>query len=80
MAAFAGKTFNSKNPYKKGGNMQPAYQTAAVKSLVKKGLRKSAKSKKRKHCYDRSNIDSNNEWEFRCSNTKLSVGKHLKIR
>jgi hypothetical protein len=39
-----------------------AYLTAAIKSLVKKGFKKAAKSKKRKHCsYDLSSSDSNSE-------------------
>jgi hypothetical protein len=61
MAASAGKPFNSKKPYKKGSNKQPAYLTAAVKSLVKKGLKKAAKSKKHRCCYDSSSSASNSE-------------------
>ncbi len=38
---------NAKKPAKKGGNQQMAYLTAAVESLVKKGLKKAMKSKKR---------------------------------
>jgi hypothetical protein len=39
-----------------------AYLTATIESLVKKGLKKAAKSKKRKRCpYDLSSSDSNIE-------------------
>jgi hypothetical protein len=50
---------NAKKPAKKGGDQQMAYLTAAVESLVKKGLKKVMKSKKRKG-YD-SSSDSNSE-------------------
>jgi hypothetical protein len=53
---------NAKKPIKKGGNQQMAYLTAAVEYLVKKGLKKVMKGKKRKHSrtYD-SSSDSNSE-------------------
>jgi hypothetical protein len=44
---FQGKPVNAKKPAKKGGNQQMAYLMAAVESLVKKGLKKAMKSKKR---------------------------------
>jgi hypothetical protein len=59
VSSFQGKPANAKKPAKKGGNQQMAYLTAAVESLVKKGLKKAMKSKKRKR-YD-SSSDSNSE-------------------
>ncbi len=49
---------SAKKPAKKGGDQQMAYLTAAVESLVKKGLEKAMKGKKRKHnrTYDSSSI------------------------
>jgi hypothetical protein len=47
VSSFLGKPANAKKPAKKGGNQQMAYLTAAVESLVKKGLKKTMKSKKR---------------------------------
>jgi hypothetical protein len=47
VSLFQGKPVNAKKPAKKGGNQQMAYLTAAVESLVKKGLKKAMKSKKR---------------------------------
>ncbi len=49
---------NAKKLAKKGGNQQMAYLTAAVESLVKKGLKKAMKSKKRKRYDSSSNSDS----------------------
>jgi hypothetical protein len=43
------KFSDAKKPSKKGGNKQMAYLTATIESLVKKGLKKAMKSKKRKH-------------------------------
>jgi hypothetical protein len=37
------------HPSKRGGDKQMAYLTAAVESVMKKGLKKAMKSKKRKH-------------------------------
>jgi hypothetical protein len=37
---------NTKKPFKKGGDKQMAYLMAAIETLVKKGLKKAAKSKK----------------------------------
>jgi hypothetical protein len=52
----------SKKPFKKGGDKQMAYLMAAIKSLVKNGLKKAVKLKKHKRCsYDSSSIDSNLE-------------------
>jgi hypothetical protein len=61
MAAAAGKPFEAKKPFMKGGHKQLASLTPTVNSRVKKGLKKAAKSKKRKHSYDLSNSDSNSE-------------------
>ncbi len=61
VSSFQGKSANAKKPPKKGGNQQMAYLTAAVESLVKKGLKKVMKGKKRKRscAYDSSsNSDS----------------------
>jgi hypothetical protein len=61
VSSFQGKPANAKKPAKKGGNQQMAYLTAAVESLVKKGIKKAMKGKKRKrnHAYDSSsNSDS----------------------
>ncbi len=62
VSSFQSKPANAKKPAKKGGNQQMAYLTAAVGSLVKKGLKKAMKGKKRKHsrAYD-SSSDSNSE-------------------
>jgi hypothetical protein len=62
IAAAACKPSEAKMPFKKGGDKQMAYLTATIESLVKKGLKKAAKSKKQKHCsYDSSCSDSNLE-------------------
>jgi hypothetical protein len=62
VAAAAGRPFQVKKPFKKRGNKQMAYLTATIEYLVKKGLKKAAKSKKRKRCsYDTSSSDSNSE-------------------
>jgi hypothetical protein len=57
-----GEPSEAKKPFKKGGNKQMAYLMATIKSLVKKGLKKAANSKKQKHhSYDLSSSDSNLE-------------------
>jgi hypothetical protein len=64
MAAAAHKSGDVKPSFKKGGNKQMAYLTAAVESVMKKGLKKAMKSKKRKrNCtYDSlSSSDSDSE-------------------
>jgi hypothetical protein len=61
ISSFQGKPANAKKPAKKGGDQQMAYLTAAVESLVKKGLKKAMKGKKHKcnRAYDSSsNYDS----------------------
>jgi hypothetical protein len=62
VSLFQGKPVNAKKPTKKGGNQQMAYLTATFESLVKKGLKKAMKGKKRKRnrAYD-SSSDSNSE-------------------
>jgi hypothetical protein len=58
------KPSDAKKPFKKGGNKQMAYLTATIESLMKKGLKKAMKSKKRKHscAYDSSSSsDSDSE-------------------
>jgi hypothetical protein len=54
--SLQGKPANAKKPAKKIGDQQMAYLTATVESLVKKGLKKAMKGKKRKrsHAYDSS--------------------------
>jgi hypothetical protein len=44
---FQGKPADAKKPAKKGGDKQMAYLTATIESLVKKGLKKAMKGKKR---------------------------------
>ncbi len=62
VAAAAGKPSEAKKPFKKGGNKQMAYLRANIESLVKKGLKKAAKSKKcKRHSYDLSSSDSNSK-------------------
>ncbi len=62
ISSFQGKPANAKNPAKKGGDQQMAYLTAAVESLVKKGLKKAMKGKKRKHNRTHNSCsDSNSE-------------------
>jgi hypothetical protein len=64
MAAAAGKPGDAKPSFKKGGNKQMAYLMAAIESVMKKGLKKATKSKKRKRncAYDSpSSSDSNSE-------------------
>ncbi len=57
-----------------------AYLTAAVESLVKKGLKKAMKGKKRKRsrAYD-SSSDSNSEQGIGSRDTDLLVDKRLKL-
>jgi hypothetical protein len=57
------KPGDAKQPSTKGGEKQMAYLTATIESMMKKGLKKAMKSKKRKkdHAYDlpsSSNSDS----------------------
>jgi hypothetical protein len=63
VSLFQGKPTNAKKPAKKGGDKQMAYLTATVESLVKKGLKKAIKGKKRKrnHAFDSSSSDSNSK-------------------
>ncbi len=61
VAAAAGKSFEASKPFKKGGNKRLAHLMATVKSLVKKVLKKDAKSKKHKRHYDLSSSDSDSE-------------------
>ncbi len=59
-----------------------AYLTATVESLMKKGLKKAMKSKKRKRnrAYDSpSSSDSNYKQEAGCRDTEHVVDKHLKL-
>jgi hypothetical protein len=63
VSLFQIKPADAKRPAKKGGGKQMAYLMAIVESLVKKGLKKAMKGKKRKrnHAYDSSSSDSNSE-------------------
>jgi hypothetical protein len=77
MAAAVGKPFEAKKPFKKEGHKQMAYLTATIKSLVKKGLKKAAKSKKQQHCsYILSSSDSDSEEETRCRDMLLDISSH----
>jgi hypothetical protein len=63
VSLFQTKPTNAKKPAKKGGGQQMAYLMATVESLVKKGLRKAMKGKKRKRnrAYDSSSSESDSE-------------------
>jgi hypothetical protein len=63
VSSFQTKPANAKKPAKKGGDQQMAYLMATIESLVKKGLKKAMKGKKRKrnHAYDSSSSDSDSE-------------------
>jgi len=63
VSLFQTKPTDARKPAKKGGNKQMAYLTATVEFLVKKGLKKAMKGKKRKRnrAYDSSSSDSNTE-------------------
>ncbi len=63
VSSFQIKPVNAKRPAKKGDDQQMAYLLATVESLVKKGLKKATKGKKRKRncAYDSSSSDSNSE-------------------
>jgi hypothetical protein len=63
VSLFQTKPANAIKPAKKGGDQQMAYLMATVESLVKKGLKKAMKGKKRnRNCaYDSSSSDSNSE-------------------
>ncbi len=63
VSLFQTKPAEAKKSAKKGGNKQMAYLSAAVETLVKKGLKKAMKGKKCKHnsAYDSSSSDSNSK-------------------
>jgi hypothetical protein len=63
VSSFRTKPANAKKPAMKGGNQQMAYLTVTIESLVKKGLKKAMKGKKRKHsrAYDSCSSDSDSE-------------------
>jgi hypothetical protein len=80
VVAAAGEPYETKKPFKKGGDKQMAYLTATIKSLVKKGLKMVVKSEKRKCCsYDTSSSDSYLESEIRRRDTEVVVDKHLEL-
>jgi hypothetical protein len=60
----AHKPSDAKKPFKNGGDKQMAYLMATIESLMKKGIKKAMKSKKRKrsHAYDSPN-SSNSDSE-----------------
>jgi hypothetical protein len=60
VSSFQTKLSEAKKPAKKGGNKQMAYLPATVETIVKKGLKKAIKGKKRKRncAYDSSRSDS----------------------
>jgi hypothetical protein len=63
ISSFQGKPADARKPAKKGGNKQMAYLMATIESLVKKGLKKAMKGKKRKRsrAYNSSSSDSNSK-------------------
>jgi hypothetical protein len=63
ISSFQTKPAEAKKPAKKGGNKQMAYLSATVENLVKKGLKKAMKGKKRKRncAYDSSSSGSDSE-------------------
>jgi hypothetical protein len=63
VSSFQTKPSNAKKPANKGGDKQMAYLSAPVDTLVKKGLKKAIKGKKRKRnrAYDSSSSDSDSE-------------------
>ncbi len=63
ISRFQGKPADARKPTKKGGNKQMAYLMATIESLVKKGLKKAMKGKKRKRncANDSSSSDSDSE-------------------
>jgi hypothetical protein len=82
MTTDACKPGDAKQPSKKGGNKQMAYLMATVESLMKKGLKKAMKSKKRKHnlAYDSpSSSNSDSELEAGCHDTEHVVDKRCKL-
>ncbi len=82
VATAALKPSDAKEPFKKGGKKQMAYLTAIVESLMKKGLKKAMKSKKRKldRAYDlSSSSNSNLEQEIGCRDMEHIVDKRLKL-
>jgi hypothetical protein len=60
ISLFQGKPANAKKPAKKGSDKQMAYLMATIESLVKKGLKKAMKCKKRKR---------NRAYDFSCSDS-----------
>jgi hypothetical protein len=58
VAVATGTPFEAKKPSKKGGHNQLAYLMATIEYLVKKGLKKAAKTNKCMHYYDSSSSDS----------------------
>ena len=63
VSLFQTKPAEAKKPAKRGGNKQMVYLLATVETLVKKGLKKVMKGKKRKrnHAYDSSRSDSDSK-------------------
>ncbi len=63
VSSFQGKPTDARKPAKKGGDRQMAYVMATVESLVKKGLKKAMKGKKRKRsrAYNSSSSDSDSK-------------------
>jgi hypothetical protein len=63
ISSFQTKPTDAKKPAKKRGDRQMAYLSTTIETLVKKGLKKAMKGKKRKRncAYDSSSSDSNSE-------------------
>jgi hypothetical protein len=64
VAVAALKPSDAKKPFKKGGNKQMAYLMAAVESLMKKGLKKAMKSKKRR-CSRTHDLSSSSDYNLK---------------
>jgi hypothetical protein len=81
ISLFQTKPAEAKKATKKAGNKQMAYLSATVETLVKKGLQKVMKGKKRQryHTYDSSSSDSNSEEGIGSRDTEYVVDKHLKL-
>jgi hypothetical protein len=78
---FQTKPAEAKKPAKKGGDKQMAYLLATVETLVKKGLKKVMKGKKRKRnrACDSCRSDSNSEKGTGSRDMEYVVDKHLKL-
>jgi hypothetical protein len=81
VSLFQTKPAEAKKLAKKGGNKQMAYLLATIETLVKKGLKKAMKGKKRtrNHAYDSSSSGSDSKYGIGSHDTEYVVDKHLKL-